>query len=374
MEASTLNSVREVAAYLAAAPGGTIDTPVALPPLVISLAADWTDLLDAIDNAGKYVSLDLSGCDTTGMTATPGDFAPNFTIFTGKRYITGLILPNDATSINYYDESRSAFYDFESLKSISGNNTTTIGDWVFGGCTALTTVSFPAATTIGEGVFLDCTALTTVSLPAATTIKGWAFQGCTTLTTVSFPAATTIGYGAFMYCTALTTVSLPAATTIGEHIFNSCTALTTVSFPAATTIGNFPFWGCTALTTVSLPAATTIGEGVVFFGCTALTTVSLPAATTIGDWAFEGCTALTTVSFPAATTIGQCAFSRTGTGNLTVTLGSTVPTLGGGIFQDVPWKNVTVYVPSGAATGYDTYWQDNFKGWNTNINLTLATY
>jgi len=42
---------------------------------------------------------------------------------------------------------------------------TSLGDLTFGGCTALTTASFPACTSTADSIFKTATALTTVSLP-----------------------------------------------------------------------------------------------------------------------------------------------------------------------------------------------------------------
>jgi hypothetical protein len=101
------------------------------------------------------------------------------------------------------------------------------------------------------------------------------------------------------------------------------------------------------------------------------------------------------VSIPKATSIGATAFANTGMGLLTLTLGSTVPTLGQNMFSQVTAaKAVTVKVPSGAAAwsgiigSYTTdtttgNWGNAFrgKGWdgtsylsgvvNENIKLTI---
>jgi hypothetical protein len=194
---------------------------------------------------------------------------------------------------------------------------------------------------------------------------------------------------------------------MGSNPFAGCTALASITVAA----GNLNYKAENGMllskdgkTLIGYPAASgmvtlngieTVG-GSAFYGCTALTTVSLPKAASIGDYAFSGCIVLTTVSLPAATNIGvrAFAFSYTGTGPLTVTLGSTVPTLGTEMFVTVTGtKNVTVKVPSGA-TGYgssptDTTadnWGNAFrgKGWNgtsyltgtvnSNIVLTIETY
>jgi hypothetical protein len=102
---------------------------------------------------------------------------------------------------------------------------------VFAANTSITSVSGGAnITSLGDWAFFSCTALTSISLPAATSISVYAFEYCTALTSVSLPAATSISVGAFEYCSALTSVSLPAVTSIDNSAFISCTALTSVYF------------------------------------------------------------------------------------------------------------------------------------------------
>ena len=64
---------------------------------------------------------------------------------------------------------------------------------------------------IGDYVFQGCSSLTTVSFPARTSIGDYAFQGCSSLTTVSFPACTRIGYSAFYQCYRLVSLYITAS-------------------------------------------------------------------------------------------------------------------------------------------------------------------
>lgn len=212
---------------------------------------------------------------------------------------------------DYIDNERGAFEGYSQLRSISAPEVTSIEEFTFANCEALTTISLPQVTgSIKKAAFIGCEALTTVSLPQVTNgIGELAFYNCEALTTVSLPQVKdNIGVQAFAGCTALTTISLPEAKSIDGSAFLNCRALTTVSLPKAITIKGSAFNGCSALTTVSLPEAVTIDESA-FQSCSALTTVSLPNATTIKDQAFWGCTALATVSLPEATAIGAKAFN-----------------------------------------------------------------
>jgi hypothetical protein len=284
-DAATIEDI--IAGYLADLPlntgtGGTADTPIILPLRLSLGGGGWAALLAAIQSAGKFMALDLSECDISGMTGTPGEFDPQpGSNDAGEGKIVSLILPDAATSIAAGPgEYSAAFKHFRALKSVSGGAVTGVGGYAF---------------------YLNCTALKTVSLPAVTSIGNEAFYKCTALETVSLPAATSIGVGAFFDCSKLETVSLPKATSIGQYAFSGCTALKTVSLPKATSIGSFAFSGCTALKTVSLPKATSISDRA-FNDCTALETVSLPAVTSLGGLAFNGCTSLTAINFPASLT------------------------------------------------------------------------
>jgi hypothetical protein len=400
---SGLNNVTAVADYLSTATGGiTADDPIVLPPIDIDLADSggngWADLLAEIQSAHKYVELDLSGCDITGMTPTEGEFDPG-SASTGKEYITGLTLPDDATSIKAGDYYTHIFENFTKLTKISGDNVTTIGSYAFGlMCISLESVYFPKAETIGDNAFYECDSLESVNLPAATSIGIGAFNGCTSLESVTLPAVTSIGARAFRDCTSLESVDLPVATYIGNDAFNGCTSLDSVDLPVATPIRSGAFRDCTSLESVTLPVATSIDSDA-FNGCTSLESVTLPVATSIGDYAFKGCTILDSVDLPAVTSIGTYAFDGNSSTTLIVTLGSTPPTLGRYIFYSSPTpKSVTVNVPSAALSAYETSfsnadttsdnWGNGFRGggWsessslvtpsgvNGNISLTFTGY
>ena len=193
---------------------------------------------------------------------------------------------------------------------------TSIESGAFSGCSALTSVTFPASlTSIGDFAFQGCSALTSVDLSSTSlTSIGYAtFYNCDALTSVAFPTSlTSIRGEAFRECVALTSVDLSSTslTSIGDDAFLGCEALTSVTFPAS--IGDGAFYNCDALTSVTFPASLMSIEGSAFSGCGALTSVDLSSTslTSIGDYAFLECDALTSVAFPASlTSIGYYAFS-----------------------------------------------------------------
>ena len=180
-------------------------------------------------------------------------------------------------------------------------------------------------------MFCGCTALTTAPALPATTLANdcyqYMFYGCSLLTTAPALPATTLTNYCYHYMfrgTALTTAPALPATTLAqgcyEYMFENCTSLTTApALPATTLVQEcykYMFQYCTSLTTAPALPATTLAQGCydcMFRGCTALTTApALPATTLANDCyqnMFNGCTALTTAPTLPATTLAQGCYS-----------------------------------------------------------------
>jgi hypothetical protein len=274
-----------------------------LVPLKLSVDLSGDNLpalFAALNAAGKYVSLDLSGC--TGLT----EWGKHTDVGAGR--IVSLVLPDSVAEIAEGTTSAGTFASFTSLETLTANGVETVGSNALRRCAALTSISMPAATAIKDYAFGYNALLKTANLPAATAIEAGAFYGCSVLTSISLPSAVTIKDSAFN-STALASVSLPKAATIGNYAFSG-TALASADLPAATAIGTGAFNSCAALASINLPEAADIGEGA-FRGCAALASISLPAATAIKTNAFYSCTALASVNIPAAADIGNYAFAFT---------------------------------------------------------------
>ena len=115
---------------------------------------------------------------------------------------------------------------------------TSIGDYVFYGCTGLTSITIPdSVTSIGNRAFQNCTGLTSITIPdSVTSIGNWAFDHCTGLTAITIPdSVTSIGGAAFQNCTGLTSITIPdSVTSIGDAAFNYCTGLTSITVLSVT--------------------------------------------------------------------------------------------------------------------------------------------
>ena len=315
--------------------------------------------------------------------------------------------------------SSSVFDGCSSLASVTlSENCPTIPNNAFRN-TGLTYIMIPdAVTTINQNAFYGCASLVTVDMsttPGLTTIGNYAFKNCTAMTAFRSPGdnvIASVGTEAFYGDNkmALRSQNLTHLSSIGESAFYNCAKIKAnlvLTSPSLTTIPNYAFYGCSAIEKINLsPNITSIGE-YAFFNCSKMSSFSadglnagyfkLPSGvTSIPQYAFSNCRALTVIedSFPEGlTTIGDRAF-RYCIGFVNVYLPSTLssisvrafesnatyqiamgklyvkattpPTVAGsnsyGIFQATDDSNLpTIYVPADnvsdyqAATGWSKY-------------------
>ena len=153
-----LTSIEEVAEYLTDSKqdGTNPDNPVELAVKVS--ASEWEQLFMVIDQADKFVALDISRCYDV-----PQEFNIYMPYYQAK--IVSLILPVGITTIR-----NGTFHDNPILRHIG----------LPGGLK-----------TIGESAFIHCMGLTEIDLPASlTAIGGSAFAYCPNLTRVICRATT----------------------------------------------------------------------------------------------------------------------------------------------------------------------------------------
>jgi len=159
-------------------------------------------------------------------------------------------------------------------------------------------------------------------------------------------------------------VNIAGIVTVTDNngIFTSFSELRSVSALNVTTIPGAAFAHCENLISAYFPNVTTIGGSVML------------THTWYGG--FTCCIRMTDLYIPKISSIGDNAFRVIGV-PLTITMGSTAPSLGSTIFRDnlsTPPIDVTVRVPAGA-TGYDTAWQNSFLSNGAyQINLMIETY
>ena len=155
---------------------------------------------------------EMAGCDVNGKETD------------GKLSILDL---SDAKIV----EGGSAYYSDRDDGFICTSNDK-LGDYVFNGCSGLTSLTLPSSVTkIGCYALLNCIGLTSLTLPSSVTEIGeGAFLNCRGLTNFTIPSGvTSIGHGAFFCCYGLISLTIPSSVTaIGSRAFNDCSGLTSI--------------------------------------------------------------------------------------------------------------------------------------------------
>lgn len=117
-----------------------------------------------------------------------------------------------------------AFERCGKLTNVNLGNVTTVGKQAFAECRFLTNVKLPSLATVGDNAFINCIGLVEIELPA-TTIGSFLFSGCTELTTLSLPNAKFFGNFIVADCSLLTNLKLTAPGALvnvdGEVIWES---------------------------------------------------------------------------------------------------------------------------------------------------------
>jgi len=218
------------------------------------------------------------------------------------------------------------FFGSQVEEYVLGEDVTSLGKYVFSGCTKMTSINIPInLTNIGEGAFYCCYGLSSINIPKTVTYIGKdAFFGCIGLLSIQVESGNRV-YDSRDNCNAIiltagnslmqgcqNTMIPNSVTTIGDYAFYSC-PLTSISIPnSVMSIGSYAFCGCTELTSISIPNSVTIIGLYAFASCKGLTSVSLSDNVGyIGDYAFFSCTGLTSITIPnSVTSIGSRVFNN----------------------------------------------------------------
>ena len=161
-----------------------------------------------------------------------------------------------------------AFEDCSSLTSVTiPNSVTSIGGWAFSDCSSLTSVTINSDAIVNKA-YTSSFNLSNIFGSQVTkyiigdNVKGigdYAFGYCFSLTSVTIPnSVTSIGGYAFKDCRSLTSVTIPnSVTSIGERAFYNCFSLSSVTIGnSVTSIGSYAFSGCDKLVDVYCYATT----------------------------------------------------------------------------------------------------------------------
>lgn len=294
---------------------------------------------------------------------------------------TSVTIPASVTYNNYTyavtSIGTSAFESMANLQSVTlPASVTTINSDAFWGCSRLASVNLEEGlTTIALRAFYNCN-LSSVTIPSTvTSIGNKAFQGNPLTSVTWLPATCSIGSDsdAPFYSTSSQITSFtfgPNVELVPAYICKNMSRLDTVVLPPSVSrLGQNAFMYCTSLKSINLPVTQKTLPVGIFEGCTALETIVLPTTlTTISTDVFYGCSKLSNVDLhEGLTTISERAFYNC---KLTsVTIPSTVTSMGNAAFKGNPLKSVT-WLPKSCTIGSD----DSAPFYSTSSQITSFTF
>ena len=187
----------------------------------------------------------------------------------------------------------------EGVRKLYVDENDVLGDYMFSGCSALTSLTLPSnVTKIGNYAFQYLVTLTSLIIPSnVTEIGNYAFIKCRGLTSMKIPSSVTnIGECAFCDCSGLTSLVIPSnVTEIGYHAFENCSGLISLVISSGVIDGS-AFKNCSGLTSLIISSGVTKIGGSAFKNCSGLTSLVIPSSVTeIGWYAFENCRGLTSI-------------------------------------------------------------------------------
>ena len=158
---------------------------------------------------------------------------------------------------------------------------------------SLTADDLAGITSIGNYAFYNCRALTSITIPSSVTSIGRsAFDSCRGLERITIPdSVTNLGSSAFYYCTEIKRVTIgTGVTSILRTSFSFCRNLTSITIPDnVTNIGESAFDNCTLLTSVKLGSGVTDIDTKAFHSCIRLTSIEchMTNPPTLGEYVFD---------------------------------------------------------------------------------------
>jgi len=194
---------------------------------------------------------------------------------------------------------------------------------------------------------------------SVTSIGEWAFRGCSALSTVSINSNAIV----LKSYTSDSNFKTIFGSQVKKYIIGN----------DVTGIGDKAFYQCISLTSVTIGNSVTSIGSAAFNGCSGLTSITIPnSVTSIEGWAFHNCSGLTSVIIGnSVTSIEQYAFYFTNSKGKQVEIISLIvsPTdIDWSVFSSSLYNTAKLYVPQGAIDKYKAC-----EGWKKFVNMEEGT-
>jgi len=258
---------------------------------------------------------------------------------------------------------------------------TVMDDYMFSGCTALTTLSFAdKITSIGTYV-LDGTQVADFTIDnTVTDIDRAAFVGSSLVNVVFEDNDDTTDGSVIKWFGGTTSLNNKGDNYLAKSPFANVTTLKTVTLARMSSMPSYMFYGCTSLDTVVFKDSVTDTyiPYYAFYGAPVTSLTFSKATTNIYDYAFYG-NKLTELTIPSTVTALQ-AYAFYGAQITTLTIPNTLNTLNGGAFGDCDKLTTLIFeeggsdITIGAGSGSITECTKHgaFEGCIALKNVTLA--
>ena len=263
--------------------------------------------LDNVTNVGMYAFQESSlTAAALGKDVTIGSEAFYLCTSLNEVYAAGNVTLN-----------KSCFNSCTKLQKFTCNGTVKeIPEAAFYNCNTLATVTANGVETVGQSAFYGCAALASFDFSKVTNIAGSAFR-TSGIKKVTLDATTVnIGADAFNNCKNLTDVTVKGNLTLDREVFRGCESLKTVTVEGDLTLGEQSFCQCSSMTSFKCNGTVKKIPRGTFSDCGKLESCDVKGVETLEAFAFNYCAALTSFDFSDVTVVGGSAIYESGITNI----------------------------------------------------------
>ena len=218
----------------------------------------------AIHNAEKLTSLNIKNAK----------FIKSYALYNVPKLT---YISSNATSVAEY-----AFYEMNSLKSVTLPKIKSVANYLFYKSNKLQTVKLGSVETIGKYAFAGCSNLTTITgTTKVKRVNNAAFDSCKKLKKfTSSNKLGYIGYNAFFDCQKMTgSINFSNVTYVDDGAFGNCKSLaSTINFKKVTNVGNSAFFNCQKLKGNTLGTKLKKLGSKAFLGCKSIGSIYVPSS------------------------------------------------------------------------------------------------